>query len=126
MKKTLTLAAVVGLALTAVAAPAAAAPPAGAQMNHESYWEDLGYGDCSKVELDGVGTTFVLDDLPSGWMYTLLVLKAGSGAAANHLIDNPVAGVAYDHSTGKGLSHAIVCVDEDGGSGGSGGGGWES
>ncbi len=44
--------------------------------------------------------------------YSLLVLKAGSGSSASEVIQWPMAGVAYDHSTDKDLSHIIYCVGE--------------
>ena len=113
MKKQLLAAvAVAGLAVVGLAAPAQAAPPMGAQMNQEAYWEALGYGDCTKVELaDGIGS-FMLDELPAGMQYTLLVLKAGSGEAANDVHQYPWVGEWYSHMTGKDLSHVIYCVDD--------------
>lgn len=108
MKKALLTVALAGLALSA-AAPAYAAPTPG--PNQEAYWEAMGYGDCTKEELDdGVGS-FVLPAPPMGTAYTLLVLKAGSGATANDVIENPVVGEEYTHGTGKDLSHVIWCVD---------------
>ena len=110
-KQLLAAAAVAGLAVIGLAAPAQAAPPPGAQMNDVAYWESLGYGDCTKVEFgDGV-STYTLPDLPWGQQYTLVVLKAGSGATANDVVPWPSAGDTFGHSTGKDLSHIIVCTD---------------
>ncbi|MDR7234964.1 hypothetical protein [Agrococcus sp. BE272] len=111
MKKMLAAFGVAGLAVVGLAAPAQAAPPPSATMNHESYWEGLGYGDCEKMEFgDGVGS-FTLPELPDGQQYTLLVLKAGSGEGANDLVLWPAPGT-YMHSSDKDLSHVIYCVDE--------------
>ncbi|KAA6431345.1 hypothetical protein FQ330_11325 [Agrococcus sediminis] len=110
MKKTLAALGVAGLAVVGLAAPAQAAPPPHAEMNHESYWENLGYGDCEKMEFDdGVGS-FTLPEPPAGQQYTLLVLKAGSGAGANDVIPWPAPGT-YWHSSDKDLSHVIYCMD---------------
>jgi hypothetical protein len=112
MKKQLLAAcAVAGFSVVALGAPAQAAPPPSAQMNHEAYWEAQGYGDCSKWEYgDGVMST-TLPSLPWGQQYTLLVLKAGSGESASDVIAWPEAGVEYMHTSGKALSHIIYCVD---------------
>lgn len=113
MKKQLLAAvAVAGLAVVGLAAPAQAAPPLEAQMNHTSYWEALGYGDCTKVELpDGVDS-YTLPELEWPMQYSLLVLKAGSGESANDTHQYPWSGVAYTHSTDRDLSHIIYCVME--------------
>ena len=114
MKKLL-MAAIVGtVAALAFAAPAQAAPPDNAVQNHVAYWEAYTAEDdtCFKDELpDGI-SSYTLPALPSGQVYTLLVLKAGSGSDANTLIPWPQADVPYEHSTGKDLSHAIYCVTE--------------
>lgn len=112
MKKLLAGAAAAAFAVLAIAAPAQAAPPDHAAQNHEAHWEARGYGECTKVELpDGIGSV-TLPELTPPATYTLLVLKAGSGATANDLILWPMAGVAYDHATDKDLSHYIYCVGE--------------
>lgn len=110
MRKLLASAAVAAFAILAVTTPAHAAPPDHAAQNSEAYWEGLGYGDCTKTELpDGVGST-TLPPVSFPTVYSLLVLKAGSGQSANELVHWPDAGVAYDHGTGKDLSHIIVCT----------------
>lgn len=108
MKKSLAVAALTGLVVLTAGTPAFAARTDPA-LNKPATWEAAGYGTCSKVDLsDGVKDW----TLPEG-AYTLLVLKAGSGAAANAVIEAPAAGVAYAHPTGKDLSHVITCVGEE-------------
>lgn len=110
MKKLLAASAVAAFAVLGLAAPAQAAPPEAAAQNSTAYWEALGYGDCTKVELaDGV-SSYTLAELEFPHEYTLLVLKAGSGATANQLVEYPVAGEAYAQANGKDLSHVIYCV----------------
>lgn len=112
MKKTLAVAALTGLVVLGAGTPALAAKPGpktDPALNKVAYWEAAGYGTCSKVELTDGHKTFTLAD----GVYTLLVLKAGSGATANDVVVAPEAGVAYAHGTGKDLSHVISCVDED-------------
>ena len=111
MKKTLTALVLALVAVVAAGAPAVARTDP--VLNHTSYWEDFTGDTCMKIELpDGVESFM----LPEGPTYTLLVLKAGSGATANDVIGDPEAGMAYDHGTGKDLSHVIYCYG-DGGSG---------
>lgn len=112
MKKSLAVAALTGLVVLTAGTPAFAAKTDAAQ-NKPAYWEAAGYGTCSKVDLTDGTRTWTLAEGST----TLLVLKAGSGAAANTVIELPAAGVAYGHSTGKDLSHVITCVGD-----GSGGG----
>lgn len=114
MKRVIVAAAIAALALLGLSTPAQAAPPENAASNSVAYWEALTPEDdtCMKEELpDGV-STFTLPELGPDQVYTLLVLKSGSGAGANTVVWYPVAGVAYDHDTGKDLSHVIYCVTE--------------
>lgn len=110
MKKIFTAVAIVGFATIGISTPAAATPES-AMMNQPSFWETADT-DCVKVEFgDGVAS-FTLpesDDVT----YTLLVLKAGSGASANQVIEWPLAGVEYFHETGKDLSHVIYCTMDE-------------
>ncbi|ROR65809.1 hypothetical protein [Agrococcus jenensis] len=94
-----------------VAAPANAAQPSAAAMNSEAYWESLGYGECTKYELpDGADIVWLPATAPSQ-QFSLLVLKAGSGAMANDVIPYPYDdGYAYLHSSGKDISHYISCL----------------
>ncbi len=110
MKKLLAASAVAAFAVLGVATPAQAAPPTNAAQNSEAYWEARGYGECTKTELpDGIGS-YTLAPLAWPNEYTLLVLKAGSGASANDVVKYPWEGQPYSHSSGKDLSHIISCV----------------
>lgn len=114
MKRMITAVVVAAIAILGLSTPAQAAPPEHAAMNNAAYWEAFTPEDdtCTKVELpDGVAT-YTLPDPGDRMLYTLLVLKAGTGSDANTVIWYPVAGVAYDHDTGKDLSHVIYCVTE--------------
>lgn len=115
MKKTLAAVAMAAVAVLGASAPALAAPTnpkaTNPEMNHVSYWEALTGGDCTKVELTGNVATYTLPVLAdANTEYTLLVLKAGSGSAANEQYPNPVPGVYSHVATGKDLSHVIYCV----------------
>ena len=110
-RRTLTLA-TTALALVALAAPASArANPA---QNHPGNWETPTTS-CTKVEVpDGVATWTL--SAPSEGPYALLVIKAGT---VNDVIEWPMPGMAYAPSSGKDISHVIVCVfDSTGGDGG--------
>jgi len=110
----ITAAVLAAVAVLGLSAPAQAAPPDEVTQNSAAYWEAFTPEDdtCTKVELpDGVWT-YTLPELGGDQMYTLLVLKAGSGSDANTVIWYPVAGTAYGHDTGKELSHIIYCVTE--------------
>lgn len=114
MKKIFAAAAIAAFAVFGLVAPAQAAPD-NAATNQASYWEAWTGADdeCTKVELaDGINS-YTLPELPAGQIYTLLVLKAGSGASANTVVQFPEAGAAYTHSSGKDISHVIYCVAED-------------
>ena len=80
------LAAALGFSSTAVSA----APPDHAAQNHETYWENLGYGECEKFE--DPADPFVLGNPDPGTAWTLLVIKAGSGDDARDLYPNPAPG----------------------------------
>lgn len=114
MKRMITAAVIAAFAVLGLSTPAQAAPPTEAAQNSAAYWEAFTPEDdtCTKVELGEGVSTFTLPALGPGQFYTLLVLKAGSGASANTVVENPVAGTAYAHDTGKELSHVIYCVAE--------------
>jgi LPXTG-motif cell wall-anchored protein len=88
---------------------AGANPPP--NTNEVAYWcgsSDLG------VKYDNLtSTSFTVPDPPEGKVWTLLVLKAGSDESvetgANETFTDPVPGQTYSHSSGKTLSHAILC-----------------
>ncbi|WP_210479098.1 hypothetical protein [Naasia sp. SYSU D00948] len=109
MKKMLAAFAVGAALVAGTAVPAhAAANPA---QNKTSYWEAYtAYvpDTCYKVELgDGVAS-FSLPDIPSRQMYSLLVLKAGTGSEI--ISTRPRKLTAYSPSNGKDISHVIYCV----------------
>ncbi|WP_129336131.1 hypothetical protein [Cellulomonas endophytica] len=111
LRRTLT-AAVLGVALAgAAAAPASAAVVP--TQNTEAYWEALYDASCTKTELvDGIGS-FTVPQPPAGSVWTVLVLKAGSGSGARTVVEDPVPGAVYTHYSGKDLSHVILCSVED-------------
>jgi len=103
----------VGAALSAVAllgfttqVGATGSPPP--NTNEVAYWCPNG-----GVKYDNLNsTTFTVPAPPAGKVWTLLVLKAGSDQSVeneNETFPNPVVGQAYSHSSGKTLSHAILC-----------------
>ena len=115
MKRILAATVIALVALIGLSAPSSAAPKAD-NTNTTSYWEAhlAAQGidaTCTKTEYrDGMGS-LTLPVLTTG-SYVLLVLKAGSGDGENEVWHDPMAGVAYEHSTGKDISHAIVCVTD--------------
>ena len=94
------------------AATATGTPPP--NTNEVAYWCADGHG----FKYDGLTTTgFVVPAPPTGWHWTLLVLKAGSDQSTdgeNEPTVNPVVGQTYYHPSGKTLSHAILCKAPDG------------
>jgi LPXTG-motif cell wall-anchored protein len=84
---------------------------AASTSNDVSYW-------CAQggVKYEPVSTPFVVPDPPDGYVWTLLVVKAGSddvghGPGNDAPIVNPVVGQSYSHSTGKSNSHVILCME---------------
>jgi hypothetical protein len=86
---------------------AGANPPP--NTNEVAYWCPDGHG----AKYDTTGTSFTVPAPPDGQVWTLLVLKAGSDQSVetgeNETFPNPVVGQTYSHSSGKTLSHAILC-----------------
>ena len=74
--------------------------------NKVGYWCENG------VKYEPVATPYVVPTPPEGTAWTLLVLKAGSGEGANETFANPTSGQSYVHSTGKDISHVILCWEE--------------
>ena len=101
---------------------AALAGPASAKVNHEAnqpeYWQ-TDTTTCTKVEMTGAVSTWVLPSPTDGTAYALLVLKAGT---VNDVFDTPITGVAYAPATGKDISHVIVCIGRRRRDGGDDGG----
>jgi len=92
----------------AVTAGATGSPPP--NTNEVAYWcggSDMG------VKYDNLNSTsFTVPAPPDGKTWTLLVLKAGSDQSVEHeneTFTNPEVGESYSHSSGKTLSHAILC-----------------
>lgn len=78
-------------------------------VNHPAYWQAQGWGSC--VKYDPVATPYGLGSAPSGYYWSLLVLKAGSASSNEDWltqIPNPAPGPYY-HPSGKTISHVIVC-----------------
>lgn len=112
----------IGVSIGAMATGASAGPIDTAK-NKASYYEDAGYGTC--VKYDHKVDSFTVPEADSGTEWTLLVLKAGSArsvATVNDEIPNPVTGQTYTHSSGKNISHVIICHDDNP----YGGGGYQS
>jgi len=64
------------------------------------------------IKIEPVDTPFVVPAPPQGQVWTLLVLKAGSGPDQNQEIPNPTVGTAYFWQTGeKDISHVILCYE---------------
>jgi hypothetical protein len=70
--------------------------------NQVSYWCSLG------VKYEPVSDPFVVPAPPGGYVWTLLVIKGGSGEGQNVTFPNPVVGQGYSHPT-AGNSHVILC-----------------
>lgn len=107
--------AAVGLFFQPVVAGATPAKNPNAELNHPEYYENLGYGTCSKTE--NPDDPYTLGAPPAGMQWTLLVLKAGSEQSNddwNTMIEDPAPG-QYVHPSGKDLSHVITCYDSGGG-----------
>ncbi len=99
--------AVVGT-LALVADSSAQYLPQDPEYNNVDYWQSNGYEYCVKYE--PVTTPYLVPPAPEGGEWDLLVIKAGAGDEANQLIEDPLAGNTYDHSSGKDISHVILCV----------------
>jgi hypothetical protein len=87
--------------------------PDSSAANNADYWEDWGlsqHGEddwtCVKVE-PGDDDPFVVGSPPSGEVWRLLVVKAGSDV--NDLYWSPLPGEEYEHSIQGGWSHVILC-----------------
>lgn len=96
----------------------AATQPWSEPTNHESYWQDAGYGTCTKTDGDGQATSFVMPTAPTNSTWSLLVLKGGQ---YNETYENPTAGQTYNSTLNDkgdtnpnndsyiGISHIITC-----------------
>ena len=78
--------------------------------NEVAYWCPNG-----GVKYETTGTSFTVPAPPDGKTWSLLVLKAGSDQSVdneNETFPDPVVGQSYSHSSGKTLSHAILCYGD--------------
>ena len=81
--------------------------PQNPTYNNPNYFTGPTYGLCTKLE--PVTTPFVMPVPEFGNVWTLLVIKAGSGTDANELVPDPSSGQPYTHTSGKDISHVIFC-----------------
>jgi len=72
---------------------------------------DVGHWCESGIKIEDPGTPFTVPEPPDGYVWTLLVIKAGSGAGENEQFPNPIPGNQYTHSSGKDNSHVILCKE---------------
>jgi len=82
--------------------------PQDPQYNNVSYWQSQGYEYCVKYE--PVTTPYSVPAPVGGGTWDLMIIKAGAGDDANQLVSGPTAGGSYGHSSGKDISHIILCV----------------
>lgn len=85
-------------------------PATATDSNQVDFWCESG------VKHEPVDTPYVVPEPPADSVWTLLVLKAGSGEGSNHEVAYPVVGQAYEHPTGRDISHVILCYEEESGS----------
>lgn len=84
-------------------------PATATDSNQVSFWCEAGF------KYEPVETPYVVPEPPADSVWTLLVLKAGSGEGSNHPVENPVVGQAYTHPTGRDISHVILCYEGESG-----------
>ncbi|PLS80880.1 hypothetical protein CYG49_03905, partial [Candidatus Saccharibacteria bacterium] len=84
-----------------------------ARKNNPSYWEGVFVGaDCFKLELNQPTFTVTADSLPQGAEYVAAVVKAGSSKSVenpNEVVKPIRVGQVLRHSSGKDISHVILC-----------------
>jgi hypothetical protein len=126
MYRKIIVAVVMALSLVVFAGTVNAQSSTDAEKNQTSYWEAQGFGTC--VKYDNVNAeTFTVPAAPEGKVYTLAVIKAGSDQSTeepNETDTSVAAGDVLRHSSGKDISHVILCYksSQDGGNGDNGGG----
>ena len=82
--------------------------------NSENFWETLTGEVCTKYEpVDVVPYTLVAP--PSGFVYSKLIIKAGSSSSVDHenyvwYPPNIIVGAQYQHQEKDSISHLILCV----------------
>ncbi len=84
--------------------------------NTVAYW--CGDANDAGIKYEPVDTPFIVPAPPDGYVWTLLIVKAGStdignGPGNDAPIANPVVGDEYSHSSGKDISHIILCMDPE-------------
>ncbi|MEX0865358.1 MAG: hypothetical protein WD269_10885 [Acidimicrobiia bacterium] len=97
--------------------------PFSSEANEADFWEQWGETfeleddwTCEKLDDQGSDGTFEVPAPPAGEEWRLLIAKKGAGDDANSLFWNPLEGEEYEHATGGGYSHIILCsrpVDEE-------------
>lgn len=75
------------------------------EANNETYWENLGYGECTKLDEAGTGPV-TLSDPSEGFEWTLLLFKQ---ARENIYWTDPTPGHPY--YSGLEWSHRITCLN---------------
>ncbi len=77
-------------------------------LNQVSDWCDQG------EKFEPITDPFIVPAPPAGTVWTLLVLKAGSGPDENTEFPNPVVGQGYSHNSDQtpANSHAILCYED--------------
>lgn len=113
-----------GLSVVAVAVPASATayPPTGSAANDADNWEVLEGEVCTKID-ESVAPPYILPAPPTGFEWSKIITKAGSGDAANtiHVAgtgtaantvyhEELVEGTAVQHATKDSISHLILCA----------------
>ena len=132
LKKFLATAATVllalGLSVVAVAAPSSATtpyPPTDSAANNPDNWEVLPGEVCSKIDgtdANPLAVPYTLGAPPAGYEWSKIVVKAGSGDAANTIyttgtgsaantiyVQELVQGTPVQHATKNSISHIIFC-----------------
>lgn len=96
------------MSITAIAhnAPASAAE----NTNSVAFW--CGSDDAG-VKYEPVSTPFIVPEPSSGTVWSLLVIKAASGADENATWPYPIVGQGYTHPSGHANSHAILCWEPE-------------
>ena len=72
--------------------------------NQVGFWCEEG------IKVEPVDTPYVVPEPPEGYVWTLLVIKAGTD---NETFPNPVVGDGYSATNGHDNSHVILCKESD-------------
>ena len=83
--------------------------PQDPKYNNASYWETY-FGDGAYcIKYDPASTPFTVPSAPAGYSWFSAIVKAGAGDAANELYNGIQPGDKLVHSSGKNISHVILC-----------------